>query len=177
MEDEEALLNSLSSTLTALVEDPHSIALHKTNISQNEEAGMDVEGARRLCTQYLAAPESVWIRLLKEGMEKVNGNPGMTEDVETVLQDFEAAEKDYLSIRIMKAHIEFLIELSRTGVLTEEQVSERIRPVVYLAEMDMERGQMVWTSMRDWELTRIENTSDTCVYFSCVSVANANYTI
>lgn len=159
MADEEALLNALSATVNSLLENPHSITLHKTHIHQNEQAGMDVEGARRLCVQYLASPDSVWSGLLTDGMEKVSGDAG-EEELEAVLQDFESAEGDYLSIHILKMHVNFLVRLSDSGMLDDEEVVKRMDSLVELAELDMERGQAVWNVVRDWILSRIESAGD-----------------
>jgi hypothetical protein len=165
MDDEASVLDALSTTVTALTEDPHSLRLHKEHISLNERTGLDVDGARRLCVQYLAAPESIWVGLLENGIQKVketfeggDGEGTLVDEVGAVLADFQAAERDYLSIRILKMHMSFLISLERVG-MEEDEIKAMMLDVLERAEMDMERGQVVWRVIRDWQMERVEKES------------------
>jgi len=168
MSDEEILLNELSSTMSSLLEDPHSMALHKTHISLNERTGMDLDGARRLCAQYLAAPEDVWSGILKRSLENVEES-----SMESVLEDFVTAEGDYLSIPMLKMHAEFLVGLSASSALSDEEVGERLHSVMDISEMDMERGQVVWDVIRDWEVERIERTNPCVISYRLPPFANS----
>jgi hypothetical protein len=158
MEDEQ--LDALTTTLDALNDNPYSIDLHKQSIKQTAALNLDVPQALQLCITNLAAPNSIWIPLLTTRREQLDLNDG--EAVQELLGLFEAAEKDYLSIDILKMHMQFLVELAQmeSSPVGEDEVRSEMRRLTRQGVLDVIRGNEVWEIMKNWELEIIQNASE-----------------
>lgn len=161
--NEETLLRVLS----ALGDDPYSIALHKSHIELDEKIGDGDggRGARRVCVNVdgLMCGSDVWLGLLKDSKSGSGEEEMGVEDVEGRLADYERAMEDYLSVPILHSYITFLSNYgSKTG-LQEEEIRIKMELIVERAVLDMERSQVVWNVWKEWEVGVLESCSDSYV--------------
>ncbi|KAH9065212.1 hypothetical protein EDB87DRAFT_1594447 [Lactarius vividus] len=147
--DEEQALDALSNVISALSETPFDLSLHAKHIQLAAAAGMDdqVHVARETLTTYYACADD--------------------DGVLSVLQTYKLAEDDYLSIPILRQHIEFLIDRyayfsssSPNSVLPEDPFSrewtrEALNAVVARGLGHITQGHLLWDALRDWEIDNL----------------------
>ncbi|TFK73607.1 hypothetical protein BDN72DRAFT_761449 [Pluteus cervinus] len=162
-------LDDLANVLTELSEKPLDIGLHVRHIHlaqslEGDEAGLN--GAREMMTDFLAADEAVWVPLIDSRHKSVDLDT--LNGVEELLNLYERAEEDYLSIPLLQRHLQFLIDRH------EHYVSEGTRPddlgevftagwtrnaigeVVKKGLVHLAQSHLLWDSQRDWELEMLE---------------------
>ncbi|THH19088.1 hypothetical protein EW146_g2006 [Bondarzewia mesenterica] len=168
--DETESLEALSNLLTELLEKPYDISLHAQHIRLASATGMEdqVRDAREMVTTYWAAGDEVWIPLIeaKEKLVNLESREGLQE----ILDLYNRAESDYLSIPILRKHVDFLIErhaqLSESGVqLGHADEAESFFSTSWTRdaigslnkeETNCNQGHELWTAQRDWEFEMLE---------------------
>ncbi|PSR71958.1 hypothetical protein PHLCEN_2v12168 [Hermanssonia centrifuga] len=107
--DEADAFEALADTLTLLTENPHDISLHAQHVRLARETGMkdQLEAALDMVTTFWAAGDYVWIPLIDIRIEDADLED--SEGINEVLALFQRAEEDYLSIPLLKKHIEFIL--------------------------------------------------------------------
>ncbi|KAF8272792.1 RNA-binding protein Prp24 [Lactarius quietus] len=165
--DEEQTLEALSNVLSALSETPFDLSLHAQHIQLAAAAGMDdqAHAARETLTTYYACADDVWLPLLEEKKKAADINS--IEGVLSVLQAYNLAGDDYLSIPLLRQHMGFLIERhayfsasSASSVLPEDPFSrewtrEVLNTVVARGVGHITQGHLLWDALRDWEIDNL----------------------
>ncbi|TFY81135.1 hypothetical protein EWM64_g2871 [Hericium alpestre] len=169
--DEADALEALSNVLTALAENTYDFSLHVQHINLATAAGLEdqVQDAREMMTKYWASPEDVWLPLIEAKEKALDLNT--PEGIQQILDLYERAETDYLSIPILHRHVDFLIsrhaQLQESGVVSnnpEDAFSSvwtrhAMDAVVEKGLNHMSRGSELWEAQRDWELAKLETAS------------------
>lgn len=162
--DEEQALEALSNIISALSETPFDLSLHAQHIQLAVAAGMDdqVHVARETLTTYYACADDVWLPLLEE--KKKTANLNSIDSVMSVLKAYKLAEDDYLSIPLLRQHIDFLVDRhayfsssSANSVLPEDPFSREwtrgaLNAVVARGVGHITQGHLLWNALRDWEI-------------------------
>ncbi|KAH9035591.1 hypothetical protein EDB84DRAFT_1485100 [Lactarius hengduanensis] len=165
--DEEQALDALSNVISALSETPFDLSLHAQHIQLAAAAGMDdqVHVARETLTTYYTCADDVWLPLLEE--KKKTANLDSIDSVLSVLQAYKLAEDDYLSIPLLRQHIDFLIDRhayfsssSANSVLPEvpfsrEWTHKALNAVVARGVGHITQGHLLWDALRDWEIDNL----------------------
>ncbi|KAH9980057.1 hypothetical protein BGW80DRAFT_1454599 [Lactifluus volemus] len=124
-----------------------------------------VHAARETFTNYYACGDDVWLPLIQDKKATVDINS--VEDVLSVLQTYERAEEDYLSIPLLRQHIDFLIDrhthfssTDASPVLPEHPFStewtrEALRNIVVQGIGHITKGHLLWDALRDWEIDNL----------------------
>ncbi|KAI0795287.1 hypothetical protein BC629DRAFT_315116 [Irpex lacteus] len=166
--DEVAALEALANNLALITENPYDLSLHIQNVRLGRETGMEdqAEAALDMVITYWAAGEEVWtplidLRIKASDLESAEG-------IQSVLELFEKAEEDYLSINILKRHVEFLLERFNHFQELEtrpDDLGDLFTPTWTRAHMDgvvsqgiahLTRSHELWDLKRDWELEQLE---------------------
>ncbi|KAF9778753.1 hypothetical protein BJ322DRAFT_1114093 [Thelephora terrestris] len=165
--DEAESLEALSNILTSISENPYDFSLHVQHINVAETLGEGQQdqalSAREMMTGFWAAGEEVWLPLINA--KKASVDLDTEEGVAEVLELYEKAEDDYLSIDILKAHLELLIDRynafreRRSPPVAEDPFSiqwtrEAMEDVV---EKAIGHSHVLWDLHRDWELELLES--------------------
>ncbi|KAI0257869.1 hypothetical protein BC834DRAFT_926935 [Gloeopeniophorella convolvens] len=162
--DEEQALEALSNVITALAEAPYDLALHAQHIQLAAAAHMDdqVLAARETLAGYYACADDVWIPLIEAKRASVDVDT--VEGALAVLEVYGRAEEDYLSIPLLKQHMDFLIDrhadfAASGGVAkgSEEPFSREwtrgaLRAVVARGTGHLTQSYLLWDALRDWEV-------------------------
>ncbi|KAI9464990.1 hypothetical protein BJY52DRAFT_1247790 [Lactarius psammicola] len=165
--DEEQALEALSNVISALSETPFDLSLHAQHIQLAAAAGMDDQAhvARETLTTYYACADDVWLPLLEE--KKKTAKLDSIDSVLSVLQAYKLAEDDYLSIPLLRQHIDLLIDRhayfsssSASPVLPEDPFSrewtrDALNAVVARGVGHITQGQLLWDALRDWEIDNL----------------------
>ncbi|KAI9057468.1 RNA-binding protein Prp24 [Trametes sanguinea] len=165
-------LEALSGILERLTENPYDISLHAEHIRTARTAGLEdeLESALEMMTAFWAAGEEVWLPLIERKLN--SSNLDSPEDLKAILDLFARAEQDYLSISILQKHLEFLVDRyehfleSETrpdgleGMFTPDWMHEAMAKVVSQGIGHLTKSQLLWDIQRDWELERLQNSSD-----------------
>ncbi|KAJ7645566.1 hypothetical protein DFH06DRAFT_1425383 [Mycena polygramma] len=162
--DESQSLDALANVLSQLESKPFDLSLHATHIQLTQSLeGMqeDALSAMEMMTSFYAAPEDVWLALIKAKEEAVDINT--SNGVEELLALYRRAEEDYLSIPILKRHIEFILarfehysETEKPQELGElfsvDWTRTAVQEVVEKGIWHLTQSQLLWDQLRDWEL-------------------------
>ncbi|KAF8964174.1 hypothetical protein BDZ97DRAFT_1816638 [Flammula alnicola] len=168
--DESESLDALAKILTAVAEKPYDASLHAQNIrlAQSLE-GMEaeVQSAREMMIQLVAAGDDVWLPLLTAKEQAVDLET--EEGVQELLALYSRAESDYLSIPILQKHVNFLVErhaLYISGeqsrpealgeIFTTSWTREAIDNVVEKGVGHLTQSYKLWDVQRDWEMEMLE---------------------
>ncbi|KAJ7175442.1 hypothetical protein C8R46DRAFT_64994 [Mycena filopes] len=162
--NESQSLDALADVLVKLEGKPFDLDLHATHIRLTQSLeGMqeDALSAMELMTSFFAAGEEVWLALLnaKEAavdLDTVNG-------VEELLALYTRAEGDYLSIPILKKHVEFILARFQhySETLKPQELGElfsvdwtriALAQVVDKGIWHLTASSQLWDQLRDWEL-------------------------
>ncbi|KAL4250529.1 hypothetical protein ABKN59_002266 [Abortiporus biennis] len=169
--DEADALEALSNVLSQLTANPYDIALHAENVRIATQTGMEdqLESALEMVTTFWAAGDRVWLPLIDLKLKSVD--IGTVEGCLTMLELFERAERDYLSIPILRKHIEFLIDRydyfkeldSRPEELGElfsmEWTRGAIAAVASEGSGHLTQSYRLWDLHRDWELEHLQEAT------------------
>ncbi|KAF9811778.1 hypothetical protein IEO21_06434 [Rhodonia placenta] len=169
MEEADAL-EALSTILTRLTENPYDLSLHAEHVRLARETGMQdqVESALEMVTAFWAAGDHIWQPLLEHKVK--SGSLESAEHLQEIMGMYERAEADYLSIPLLKQHIELLIDryehfsTSETKpddlgeLFTPEWTSAAIASVVTKGVGHLTQSQQLWNTWYDWELERLQAT-------------------
>ncbi|KAH9999668.1 hypothetical protein BJV74DRAFT_823117 [Russula compacta] len=165
--DEEQALEALSDVITALSETPFDLSLHAKHIQLAAATGMDdqVRAARETLTAYYACGDDVWLPLIED--KKSVADLDTIDGVLSVLLAYKRAEDDYLSIPLLRQHIDFLIDRythfsssDANPVLPEDPFSiewtrEALHAAVAQGVGHITEGHLLWGALRDWELDNL----------------------
>ncbi|KAI6122456.1 hypothetical protein EDD16DRAFT_1570902 [Pisolithus croceorrhizus] len=170
--DEEAQkLERLADLLTQLSASPYDVALHAQHISLAMSLpGMDsqVLEAREMVANYLAVGDEVWMPIIDDKVASLVMEEGAR--VAEVLELYERAERDYLSIPLLRKNVEFLINVHEhfnvavdspeelKEVFTSQWAREAIDAVVAKGAGHLSQSQQLWRLQRDWELDMLDRT-------------------
>ncbi|KAJ6512063.1 hypothetical protein C8R47DRAFT_1033985 [Mycena vitilis] len=162
--DESQSLDALANVLSQLESKPFDLSLHATHVRLTQSLeGMqeDALSAMEMMTSFYAAPEDVWLALIKAKEEAADINA--SNSVEELLALYRRAEEDYLSIPILKRHIEFI--LARFEHYSETEKPQELgelfsvdwtrtaaQEVVEKGIWHLTQSQLLWDQLRDWEL-------------------------
>ncbi|KAJ7164661.1 hypothetical protein C8R43DRAFT_236103 [Mycena crocata] len=161
--DESRSLDALANVLSELEGAPFNLVLHATHIRLTQSLDMqeDAVAAMEMMTSLYAAGEDIWLALLKAKEETLDLNTA--NGVEELLALYKRAEEDYLSIPILKRHVELLIsrwehyaetekpqELGE--VFSEDWTRLALAEVVNKGIWHLSQSHLLWDQLRDWEL-------------------------
>ncbi|KAF9077529.1 hypothetical protein BDP27DRAFT_1311204 [Rhodocollybia butyracea] len=170
--DESASLDALAGVLEQLAENPRDISLHIQHIQLAKSLeGMDTElaSALEMYTNCFAAGDEAWIDLLS--MKEQTTNLDSASGIEELLSLYERAEADYLSIPVLKRHIELIInryEHYTTGAIKPDELGElfsvewtrlTLTDIVNKGVGHITQSHLLWDLLRDWELELLESAS------------------
>ncbi|KAJ4001680.1 hypothetical protein F5050DRAFT_1708044 [Lentinula boryana] len=170
--DENSTLDALAGILEQLVENPLDFSLHVQHIRLAKSLeGMESEviSALEMLTNCFATGDEVWLELfdIKErsvNLDTVNG-------VEELLALYQRAEADYLSIPVLKRHIEFILSryehyahgaVKPDGLgqlFSTEWTRAAIREIVNKGIGHITESHLLWDPLRDWELEILESSA------------------
>ncbi|KAI6014828.1 hypothetical protein BKA83DRAFT_4345131 [Pisolithus microcarpus] len=170
--DEEAQkLERLADLLTQLSSSPYDVALHAQHISLAMSLpGMDsqVLEAREMAANYVAVGDEVWMPIIDDKIAALVMEEGAR--VAEILELYERAERDYLSIPLLRKHVEFLISVYEhfnvaddspeelKEVFTSQWARDAIDAVVTKGAAHLSQSQQLWQPQRDWELDMLDRT-------------------
>ncbi|KAJ7432338.1 hypothetical protein FB451DRAFT_1480862 [Mycena latifolia] len=162
--DESQSLDALATVLSELEGKPFDLALHARHIRLTQSLeGMqeDALSAMDMMTSFFAAGEDVWLALIKAKEEKVDLDT--VNGVEELLALYKRAEEDYLSIPILKRHVELI--LARWEHFSENEKPQELgelfsvdwtrmalEEVVDKGAWHLTQSHLLWDQLRDWEL-------------------------
>ncbi|KAI6044840.1 hypothetical protein EDC04DRAFT_2560886 [Pisolithus marmoratus] len=172
VDEETQKLERLADLLTRLSASPYDVALHAQHISLAMSLpGMDsqVLEAREMAANYVAVGDEVWIPLIDDKAASLVMEEGVR--IAEILELYERAERDYLSIPLLLKHVEFLINIHehfRVAVDSPEELREVFTSQWARDAIDMAvaRGAghlsqvsvHLWQLQRDWEFDILEST-------------------
>ncbi|KAJ8080386.1 Splicing factor [Marasmius tenuissimus] len=172
MDDEQAL-EAFTNILNVLSEKPYDLSLHLQHIRiANSLVGMETEARAALetFTSFYAAGDEVWMPLIdaKEGTTDLNSAQSVLE----LLALYEQAEGDYLSIPILKRHIEFVVSRFEAYVsegstkpeefgeiFSVEWTRQHLTDVVSKGTGHVTESHLLWDQLQEWELGLLESAS------------------
>ncbi|GAW06502.1 rna-binding protein prp24 [Lentinula edodes] len=172
--DESSSLDALAGLLEQLADNPRDFSVHVQHIRLAKSLeGLEAEAASasalEMFTNCFAAGDEVWLELLdiKErsvNLDTVNG-------IEEILALYQRAEADYLSIPVLKRHIEFIlrryehysdeaIKPDELGELfSKEWTRTAVTDIVNKGIGHITQSHLLWNLLRDWELGILESSS------------------
>ncbi|KAG8984483.1 Splicing factor [Tulasnella sp. JGI-2019a] len=163
-------LEAISGVITQLAEKPMSYRLHYQSIALARCTGMEeeLETARRTLTTYLAASDNVWEPLLGKAVAVATVDAASAQDSVETEALFERAERDYLSIPILKMHLDYLFSQASRAVQSDiihpegfseiydaSAVSDRARAVAEKGARHLSKSHEVWDLWMNWEEERL----------------------
>ncbi|KAK2465199.1 hypothetical protein APHAL10511_002553 [Amanita phalloides] len=174
MDNSAESLDVLANIINELSEKPYDIALHAKHIKFSQTLdGMEseVQTAMEMLPEFLAAGEDVWLYLLEKREESVDLNTAT--GVNDLLALYNRAEADYLSIPILKRHLQFLLDhhseyhsgedmrpTELGEIFTTEWTREAIADVVNKGVDHLTQSHLLWDQQRDWEMDVLEAATD-----------------
>ncbi|KAJ3800908.1 hypothetical protein GGU11DRAFT_676191 [Lentinula aff. detonsa] len=170
--DENSTLDALAGILEQLVENPRDFSLHVQHIRLAKSLeGMESEviSALEMLTNCFAIGDEVWLELIdiKESsvnLDTVNG-------VEELLALYQRAEADYLSIPVLKRHIELILsryEYYANGAVKPDGLGQlfstewtraAIMEIVNKGIGHITESHLLWDPLRDWELEILDSSA------------------
>ncbi|KAJ3764333.1 hypothetical protein EV360DRAFT_77444 [Lentinula raphanica] len=167
--DDSSTLDALSGLLERLADNPRDFSSHVQHVRLAKSlGGMDAEviSALEMFSNCFAVGDEVWLQLLdvKESsvnLETVNG-------IEELLALYRRAEEDYLSITLLKRHIELILsrhEHYANGAPKPDEMGElfstewtraKITDIVQHGIGHITESHLLWDLLRDWELGILE---------------------
>ncbi|KAI3616179.1 rna-binding protein prp24 [Moniliophthora roreri] len=170
--DEAQALEAFTNVVGLLTERPYDFSLHLQHIRMAESIpGMEAEAQAALETfnTFYAAGDEAWIPLIEAKEKELDLKSAA--DVRQLLELYERAEADYLSIPILKRHLEFVME--RHAAYTEgeakpEELEElfstewtrlTMTDIVNKGVGHLAQSHVLWDQLRDWELGILEAAS------------------
>ncbi|KAJ3867729.1 hypothetical protein EV359DRAFT_61240 [Lentinula novae-zelandiae] len=172
--DESSSLDALAGLLEQLADNPRDFSVHIQHITLAKSLeGLEAEAASvsalEMFTNCFAAGDEVWLELLdiKErsvNLDTVNG-------IEEILALYQRAEADYLSIPVLKRHIELIlrryehysneaIKPDELGELfSKEWTRTAVTDIVNKGIGHITQSHLLWNLLRDWELGILESSS------------------
>ncbi|KIO31343.1 hypothetical protein M407DRAFT_220481 [Tulasnella calospora MUT 4182] len=160
-------LEALPEVLTSVQETPLAYKLHYRAIALVEAAGMEdqLQAARINLTNYLAAGDDIWIPLLESKIAQTTGSDAEIDAFIDVEEMFLKAERDYLSLPILKIHSEYLVQqVARAASSSEDlpdgfdelyavqSVSARMKGLATKAEVHIAKSHEIWDAWMEWEM-------------------------
>ncbi|THH01889.1 hypothetical protein EW145_g6837, partial [Phellinidium pouzarii] len=148
---------------------PYDISLHAQLIQLALASGMDnqVTAARQLLLRFWSAGEEVWLPTIEARIHQGVDTLG---DVLDVLALFQTAEEDYLSIQLLKLHLEFVIERhsflnaleSKSedlgDVFSDAWTRSLLSPIIEKGSGHLTKSHLLWDIYMNWELEQLERT-------------------
>ncbi|KZT27355.1 hypothetical protein NEOLEDRAFT_1060705 [Neolentinus lepideus HHB14362 ss-1] len=167
--DESDNLEALSNLLTELSTSPYDFSLHVQHLRLASATRMEEQEneAREMFANFFAVTDEVWVPLV-EAKEKAFDIRTM-EGVKEVLETYERAESDYLSIPILRKHVEFLIgrhafcvenadaESELRELCSTEATLAAISSVVAKGVGHITESHILWDLQKDWEHELLES--------------------
>ncbi|KAJ6619546.1 hypothetical protein B0H10DRAFT_2367855 [Mycena sp. CBHHK59/15] len=157
-------LDALSNVLSELEDKPYDLTLHATHIRLTQSLeGLqeDALSAMEMLTSFYAAGEEIWLALIKAKETTLDFNTA--NGVEELLALYKRAEADYLSIPILKRHVELIIaryehylETDKPRELGElftvDWTRKALEEAVNKGIGHLTQSHLIWDLFRDWEL-------------------------
>ncbi|TFK52241.1 hypothetical protein OE88DRAFT_1657387 [Heliocybe sulcata] len=167
--DESDSLEALSNLLTELLTNPYEISLHVQHLRLASATGMEEQEneAREMFANFFAVTDEVWLPLIKA--KERTADIGSAEGVKEVLEMYERAEKDYLSIPVLRKHIEFLIgshafcvgnadaQPDLKELCSTESTLVAISSVVAKGIGHITESHQLWDLQKEWEHELLES--------------------
>ncbi|KAG9104040.1 Splicing factor [Ceratobasidium sp. 370] len=166
--DEGAVLEELSSVLTALQSNPYDLAKHYEHIRlASSLPGMEEQAvtAREMMVETWAASEDVWLPIIDHKI--ASSGVLNSESFSQIVSMFERAEADYLSIPILLKHMRFIIHSATTpdeevqSFLTRDTIRELLRGLVAKGSGHITKSHVLWEQWLSWELEYLASSQPT----------------
>ncbi|KAJ3554397.1 hypothetical protein NM688_g3135 [Phlebia brevispora] len=171
MDDEANALEALANTLTLLTENPYDISLHAQNVRLARATEMEdqLEAALDMVKTFWAAGDYVWIPLIDIKVKAADLKSA--EGLQEILKLFERAEEDYLSIQLLKKHVNFIIQqhkqFQEDGTRPEELgelfstqwTLDEMQKVVEHGIGHLTESQELWDLQREYIMELLESAS------------------
>ncbi|KZT64612.1 hypothetical protein DAEQUDRAFT_717745 [Daedalea quercina L-15889] len=169
--DESDALEALSNVLNRLTEDPYDITLHIEHVRIARETGMDdqLESALEMFTAFWAAGDYVWLPLIEHKLQA--SNLESPQDLQAILDLFNRAEQDCLSIPLLRKHLDFLVDRFEHvnaletrpddlgDMFTTAWMHSAMSDVVDKGIGHLSQSHLLWDVYRDWELEQLQEAS------------------
>ncbi|KAF5389233.1 hypothetical protein D9757_003432 [Collybiopsis confluens] len=170
--NESSSLDALAALIEKLAEDPHNLSLHVQHIHLAKSLeGMEAEliFALEMYTSCFAAGDEAWLELLDIKQRSVNIDT--VNGIEELLALFRRAEEDYLSISVLKRHIEFILSRYQDyadGAIKPNELGElfsvewtkiAVADVVDKGIGHITASHLLWDQLKDWEMEILESSS------------------
>nr|XP_031864419.1 uncharacterized protein CI109_000333 [Kwoniella shandongensis]KAA5531491.1 hypothetical protein CI109_000333 [Kwoniella shandongensis] len=169
----EDLLSELTRLLADLEKTPDNVQLLRRQIRLMEQLGMTAEvldAYGRLSSLVMLSDES-WLAYINTSIANAQ-QLGLESFVE-ILEKFDQAEKDYLSLAVLTRHVEFITSSYQAAkdasaavseevveFLTQDTARSMLRGVAQRAQGLLNESQAVWQPWLDWELQQLEGAAD-----------------
>ncbi|KAH6912804.1 RNA-binding protein Prp24 [Coprinopsis sp. MPI-PUGE-AT-0042] len=176
--DESKQLEELSNVLNQIAENPLKRSLHLRHIEVAKSLGPDDGSNESLVSAYqmmvdlLPVPESIWLAFIqaKEKSLALDTEKGVTE----LLDLYNRAEVDYLSIPVLRKHLDFLLENHRRYHGGEEPEPKpaalgdtfstvwtllKAQDVLAKGTSHISQSYQLFDPLRDWVLEQLEEAS------------------
>ncbi|TRM63998.1 hypothetical protein BD626DRAFT_547754 [Schizophyllum amplum] len=169
-------LDALAGILNQIVEKPFDVALHAQHIrlaeASTDPTSAEVVSACEMYTNFMPAEETVWARFLahKEATLDLTTAAGLEE----LLNLYERAENDYLSIDILNKHLHLLIDRHEHyadaenikpeelgDAFSTEWTRSQLHRTVAKGLGHLSKDHTLWDALKDWELQRLEEVPAT----------------
>ncbi|KAJ7600967.1 hypothetical protein C8J56DRAFT_813965 [Mycena floridula] len=165
-------MEALANILSELADKPYDFSLHLKNVqaaSQLQDDGAELQAAQEMMSNFYAVGDEIWLPLIEA--KKVTVDLNTVNGIGELLGLYERAENDYLSIPILKSHLELVVERYLVYAGGEEKPAEfaeifgvdwtlsTIETIVSKATGHLTQSHLLWDQQRDWELERLESAS------------------
>ncbi|KAF9257513.1 hypothetical protein L218DRAFT_910382 [Marasmius fiardii PR-910] len=173
--DNTQALEAFTNVLNLLTEKPYDISLHLQHIRlANGLEGMDIEAKAALetFTTFYAAGDEVWLPLI-EAKEK-SSDMSSAQDVAELLTLYERAEGDYLSIPLLKRHLDFIISRYEAYTMEGDEKPEEfgemfstgwtrinLTDIVNKGIGHLTESHLLWDQLQEWESELLLSASTT----------------
>ncbi|KAI0916773.1 hypothetical protein AcW1_007863 [Taiwanofungus camphoratus] len=171
--DEADALEALSNVLNRLTENPYDIALHAENVRLAYSTGMEdqIDSALDMVTAFWMAGDEVWMPIIDR--KQSTSNLESAQDLKAILNLYERAEQDYLSIPLLQRHLELLIDryqhfassesrnLDLGELFSTEWTRGAIHEMVSKGLGHLTQSHLLWDLQKDWELEVLQDSPST----------------
>ncbi|KAI0726224.1 RNA-binding protein Prp24 [Fomitopsis betulina] len=169
--DESAALEALANILNRLADDPYDITLHIEHVRIAQQTGMDdqVDSALEMAITFWTVGDYVWGLLLERKLQ--GSDLESPEALQAILDLFNRAEQDYLSIPLLRKHLDFLAERYEHFASLEARPEEfgdmftaswmrvEMPRVVEKGAGHLTQSHLLWDVYKDWEMEQLQNAS------------------
>ncbi|KAK4688382.1 squamous cell carcinoma antigen recognized by T-cells 3, partial [Tremellales sp. Uapishka_1] len=176
---QEAAFADLDQLLPRLEDQPENVELLQKQIQLMQQLQMteQVEECVKKLSELVMLSEDLWLSFL-DGLIGRSTAAVTLEILVDIMEAFDRAEKDYLSLAILLRHIDFIVTCSRsvTGAihdgsalfvldedviqfLSEDTVRDMLGAVVRIGEGLLSESHLLWQPWVEWEMSLLERKS------------------